>query len=76
LYAQTASDSRLEGTSLDHHVQTAQQLDSDYLGNVPGAEEHPFERRIHVTQTPVREERIIEHTEQYRRCRIRPLMPR
>jgi hypothetical protein len=32
---------------------------------VPGAEEHVFERRIHVTQTPVREEPIVQHTEQY-----------
>jgi hypothetical protein len=65
LYAQTASNSRLEGPSLDHHVQTARQLDSDDLGQVPGAEEHVFDRRIHVTQTPVPEERIIEHTEHY-----------
>jgi lincosamide nucleotidyltransferase A/C/D/E len=62
LYPQTARDSRLEGTSLDHHVQTARQLDSDDLGEVSRAEEHALERRIQVTQTPVREERIIEHT--------------
>jgi hypothetical protein len=65
LYAQTTSDSRLEGPSLDHHVQTAQQLDPDDLGKVPGAEEHVFGRRIQVTQTPVREGRIVQHTEQY-----------
>ena len=66
LNAQTAHDSRLEGTSLDHHVQTAQQLNSDDLRNVPGAEEHALERHIQVTQTPVRKELIVEHTKQYR----------
>ena len=66
LNAQTAHDSRLEETSLDHHVQTAQQLDSDDLRNVPGAEEHALERHIQVTQTPVRKELIVEHTKQYR----------
>jgi hypothetical protein len=47
-------------------VQTAQQLDSDDLRNVPGAEEHALERHIQVTQTPVRKELIVEHTKQYR----------
>ena len=50
-------------------MQTTRQLDSDDLGEVPGAEEHTSERRIQVTKTPVREERIAEHTQQYRRFR-------
>jgi hypothetical protein len=47
-------------------VQTAQQLNSDDLRNVPGAEEHALERHIQVTQTPVRKELIVEHSKQYR----------
>jgi len=31
-----------------------------------GAEEHAVVRRIQVTQTPVPEERITEHTQRYR----------
>lgn len=65
LDAHTASDARLEPASLHHHVQTAGQLDPDNLGDVPGAEEHAFERRTKVSQTPVREDRIVQHTVQY-----------
>jgi hypothetical protein len=65
LDAHTARDARLEPTSLDHHVKTAGQLDPDNLGDVPGAEEHVVDRRIKVLQTPVREDRIVQHTPQY-----------
>jgi hypothetical protein len=61
---QTAGDPRLEGTRLHHRPQTVRQLDPDDVGKVSGAEEHPLDRRTQVTQTPVREERIIEHTRQ------------
>ena len=42
--------------------ETARQLGPDDLGKESGAEEHPLERRTQVTQTPVRKERVIEHT--------------
>ena len=61
---QTAGDPSLEGTRFHHCPKTARQLDSDDIGKVSGAEEHPLERRTQITQTPVREERVIEHTRQ------------
>jgi hypothetical protein len=59
---QTAGDPRLDGTRFHHRPQTARQLDPDDIGEVSRAEEHPLERRTQVTQTPVRQERVIEHT--------------
>jgi len=59
---QTAGDPRLEGTCFHHCPETARQLDPDDVGQEPEAEEHPLERRSQVPQTPVREERVIEHT--------------
>jgi hypothetical protein len=52
------------------------QLDSDDVGQVSGPKEHPLERRTQVTQTPVREERVIEHTRQRSGVRKRLTMPR
>jgi hypothetical protein len=43
-------------------IHTAGQLDSDDVGRVSGPEEHAVERHPQVTQTPVREEFVIEHT--------------
>jgi len=51
---QTADDPSLEGTRFHHCPVTARQLDSDDVGKVSGAEEHPLDRRTQVTQTPVR----------------------
>ena len=59
---QTAGDPGLEGTRFHHCPETARQLDSDDVGKVSGAEEHPLEWRTQVTQTPVREDCVIEHT--------------
>jgi len=59
---QAAGDPRLEGTRFHHCPQTARQLDPDDLGKESGAEEHAVQRRTQVTQTPVREEPVIEHT--------------
>jgi hypothetical protein len=59
---QTAGYPRLEGTRLHHCPQTARQLDPDDLGQESRPEEHPLEPPTQVTQTPVREERVIEHT--------------
>ena len=59
---QTAGEPRLEGTRLHHCPETARQLDPDDLGKESGAEDHPLDRRTQVTQTPVRQERVIEHT--------------
>ena len=59
---QTVGDPRLEGTRFHHRPQTARQLDPDDLGKESGAEEHPPERCAQVTQAPVRQKRVIEHT--------------
>ena len=68
---QTAGDPRLEGTRLHHCPETARQLDPDDVGKESGAEEHPLERRTQVPQTPVREERVVEHTRQRMRGGVR-----
>ena len=60
----TAGDPRLERTRLHHCPQTARQLDPDDLGKEPGAEQHTVWRRAQVTQAPVREEPVVEHTRQ------------
>lgn len=59
---QTTGDPRLEGTRFHDCPETARQLDPDDLGKNSGAEEHSLERRTQVVQTPVRYERLIEHT--------------
>ena len=59
---QTAGDPRLEGTRFHHCPQTARQLDPDHLGKESGAEEHPVAGLTQMTQTPVRQERVIKHT--------------
>jgi hypothetical protein len=59
---QTAGDPRLEGTRFHHCPETAGQLDSDDVGQESGPEEHAVEPHAQVTQTPVREECVIEHT--------------
>jgi hypothetical protein len=59
---QTAGDPRLERTRFHHCPETARQLDPDDLRKESGAEDHPLDRRTQVTQTPVREEPVIEHT--------------
>jgi hypothetical protein len=65
---QTAGDPRPEGTRFHHCPESARQLDPGDLGEEPGAEEHPLERRTQVTQAPVRQECVIEHTWQRIAC--------
>jgi len=60
----TTGDPRLEGTRFHHSPDTVGQLDSNDVGEETGPEQHLLERRTQVTQTPVPEKGIIEHTRQ------------